>query len=362
MKIGVLGAGQLGRMMAISGYPLNHQFGFSGNSNNEPSALLGHMFALEDNLDNIESLVAFADVITYESENTDVEVVREINKNIPVYPGEKSLFTTQHRGREKALFNHLDIPCAPYQMVNSETDLKAAVEKIGLPAILKTATEGYDGKGQFLMRDESQITEAWQSMNGVESILEGFVNFKRELSLIAVRGIDNDHRYYPLVENTHHDGILRLTIAPAQDIDPAVQTTAEHYMQTLLDEMNHVGVLTIELFETEDGLVVNEMAPRVHNSGHWSIEGANTSQFENHVRAITGMPLGDTTSTHNFSAMVNIIGKTGPTNIALNMPNAHLHLYDKIERADRKLGHINITANTHAELTNSIEKLKDFLP
>jgi len=362
MKIGVLGAGQLGRMLAISGYPLSHQFGFSGNSNDEPSALLGHMFALEDNADNIESLVAFADVITYESENTDVAIVKEINKNVVVYPGEKSLFTTQHRGREKALFDQLNIPCASYQMVNSETDLKAAVEKIGLPAILKTATEGYDGKGQFLIQDESQITEAWQSMNGVESILEGFVNFKRELSLIAVRGIDNDHRYYPLVENTHHDGILRLTIAPAQDIDPAVQTTAEHYMQTLLDEMDHVGVLTIELFETEDGLVVNEMAPRVHNSGHWSIEGANTSQFENHVRAITSMPLGDTTPIHNFSAMVNIIGKTGPTNIVLNMPNAHLHLYDKTERADRKLGHINITASTQAELTNSIEKLKDFLP
>jgi 5-(carboxyamino)imidazole ribonucleotide synthase len=320
------------------------------------------MFALEDNADNIESLVGFADVITYESENTDVEVVREINKNVSVYPGEKSLFTTQHRGREKALFDQLNIPCAPYQMVNSEADLKAAVEKIGLPAILKTATEGYDGKGQFLMRDESQITEAWQSMSGVESILEGFVNFKRELSLIAVRGIDNDHRYYPLVENTHHNGILRLTIAPAQDIDPAVQTTAEHYMQTLLDEMDHVGVLTIELFETEDGLVVNEMAPRVHNSGHWSIEGANTSQFENHVRAITGMPLGDTTPIHNLNAMVNIIGKTGPTNIALNMPNAHLHLYGKTERADRKLGHINITASSQAELDESIEKLKDFLP
>jgi 5-(carboxyamino)imidazole ribonucleotide synthase len=199
-------------------------------------------------------------------------------------------------------------------------------------------------------------------MNGVESILEGFVNFKRELSLIAVRDIDNDHRYYPLVENTHHDGILRLTIAPAQDIDPAVQTTAEHYMKTLLDEMDHVGVLTIELFETEGGLVVNEMAPRVHNSGHWSIEGANTSQFENHVRAITGMPLGDTTPIHNFSAMVNIIGKTGPTNIVLKMTNAHLHLYDKTERADRKLGHINITASSQAELDESIEKLKDFLP
>ena len=362
MKIGVLGAGQLGRMLAISGYPLNHQFGFSGNSADEPSALLGHMFALEDNADNIESLVAFADVITYESENTDVAIVKEICKNVAVYPGEKSLFTTQHRGREKALFDQLDIPCASYQMVNSEADLKAAVEKIGLPAILKTATEGYDGKGQFLMRDESQVTEAWQSMNGVESILEGFVNFKRELSLIAVRGIDNDHRYYPLVENLHHNGILRLTIAPAQDIDPAVQTTAEHYMKTLLDEMDHVGVLTIELFETEGGLVVNEMAPRVHNSGHWSIEGANTSQFENHVRAITGMPLGDTTPIHNFSAMVNIIGKTGPTNIVLKMPNAHLHLYDKTERDDRKLGHINITASSQAELDESIEKLKDFLP
>ena len=362
MKIGVLGAGQLGRMMAISGYPLNHQFGFSGNSNDEPSALLGHMFALEDNADNIESLVVFADVITYESENTDVEIVREINKNVPVYPGEKSLFITQHRGREKALFDQLDIPCAPYQMVNSLTDLERAVAKIGLPAILKTATEGYDGKGQFLMRSEDQIKEAFESMNGVESILEGFVNFKRELSLIAVRDTDNDHKYYPLVENTHHDGILRLTIAPAQNIDVDVQKTAEHYMQTLLDEMDHVGVLTIELFETENGLVVNEMAPRVHNSGHWSIEGANTSQFENHIRAITSMPLGDTSLTHNFSAMVNIIGKIGPTQIPLTMPNAHLHLYDKDGRANRKLGHINITADSLANLEKGIEQLKDFLP
>jgi 5-(carboxyamino)imidazole ribonucleotide synthase len=199
-------------------------------------------------------------------------------------------------------------------------------------------------------------------MNGVESILEGFVNFKRELSLIAVRDTDNDHKYYPLVENTHNDGILRLTIAPAQNIDVDVQKTAEHYMQTLLDEMDHVGVLTIELFETENGLMVNEMAPRVHNSGHWSIEGANTSQFENHIRAITGMPLGDTSLTHNFSAMVNIIGKIGPIQILLTMSNANLHLYDKGERVNRKLGHINITADSLEDLEKSIEQLKDFLP
>jgi 5-(carboxyamino)imidazole ribonucleotide synthase len=362
MKIGILGAGQLGRMMAISGYPLNHQFGFSGNSKDEPSALLGRMFALEDNADNIKSLTDFADIITYESENTDIEIVRKINKNIPVYPSEKSLFTTQHRGREKALFDKLNIPCASYKIINSEDDLKLAIQKIGLPAILKTTTEGYDGKGQFLIKDENQIKNAFASMNGVESILEGFVTFKRELSLIAVRDINNNHKYYPLVENTHHNGILRLTIAPAQAINPEVQKTAERYMQTLLDEMDHIGVLTIELFETEYGLVVNEMAPRVHNSGHWSIEGANTSQFENHIRAISGMPLGDTTPTHKFSAMINIIGKIGPIDIVLNMANAHLHLYNKTERDNRKLGHININANSLTALKNSIKQLSDFLP
>ncbi|MBW5290583.1 MAG: Phosphoribosylaminoimidazole carboxylase ATPase subunit [Candidatus Ruthia sp. Asou_11_S2] len=362
MKIGILGAGQLGRMLALSGYSLNHQFGFSGNATNEPATLLGHMFTKNNNSDNIDSLVEFADVITFESENTEVGIVKEINKKIPVYPNEKSLFITQHRGREKALFNQLNIPCAPYQMVNSEADLQAAVETIGLPAILKTATEGYDGKGQFFIHETSQITKAWESINGVESILEGFVNFKRELSLIAVRGIDNSHKYYPLVENTHHQGILRLTIAPAQNIDKKVQETAQHYMQTLLDEMNYVGVLTIELFDTENGLVVNEMAPRVHNSGHWSIEGANTSQFENHIRAITGMPLGDTTPTHPFCAMINIIGQLGDIDAILEMPNAHLHLYDKSERKNRKLGHINMTANSQTELEDSIAKLKDFLP
>ncbi len=362
MKVGVLGAGQLGRMLALAGYPLKHQFGFSGQSNDEPSALLGHLFAQDDNADHIESLAAFADVITYESENTDVEAVREINKNVPVYPGEKSLYTTQHRGREKALFDQLGIPCAPYQVVNSLEALEAAVATIGLPGILKTTTEGYDGKGQFVIKSANQVLEAWESMQGAEAILEGFVNFKRELSLIAVRGIDNDHRYYPLVENTHHEGILRLTIAPAQAIDPQVQQTAERYMESLLDEMDHVGALTIELFETDNGLVANEMAPRVHNSGHWSIEGANTSQFENHVRAITGMPLGDTTPTHPHSAMINIIGQTGPVEKALEMANAHLHLYDKAEREGRKLGHINLTANSMAELEASIDQLKAFLP
>jgi len=362
MKVGVLGAGQLGRMLAIAAYPLGHQMAFTANSEDEPAALLGKTFISGNKQDAITQLTNTSEVITYESENIDVAIVKEISKKTLVYPGEKSLFITQHRGREKAIFDQLDIPCAPYQIVNSLADLRTAVEKIGLPAILKTTTEGYDGKGQFVIRSNDQIEKSWQSMDGVEAILEGFVNFKRELSLIAVRGIDDSHKYYPLVENTHHNGILRLTIAPADNISAKVQEQAEHYMQTLLDEMDHVGILTIELFETTNGLVVNEMAPRVHNSGHWSIEGARTSQFENHVRAITGSPLGETTCLHQYCAMINIIGKHGPIDKALELSNTHLHLYGKKERKGRKLGHITITANTLNELKTTLSALEAFMP
>lgn len=359
MNIGVLGAGQLGRMLALSGYPLGHQFGFVGQTNNEPAALLGHQFSQNDNL---EALMDFADVITYESENIDVAIVQQINPNVVVYPGEKSLFISQHRAREKALFQKLNIPCAPYQTVNSAADLQQAVARIGSPAILKTATEGYDGKGQFVINDTGQIQQAWASMNGAAAVLEGFVDFQRELSLVAVCGIDRQCKFYPLVENTHHQGVLRLTQAPAKNISADLQKTAQNYMQSLLDEMNHVGVLTIEMFETADGLVVNEMAPRVHNSGHWSIEGAHSSQFENHIRAITGMPLGECSLRFPCCAMINIIGDFTATDKVLNMPNAHLHLYNKTPRKHRKLGHITLTATSQQQLDESLQQLKMLLP
>ena len=361
-NIGVLGAGQLGRMLAIAGYPLGQKFGFLGGGPTDPSALLGHMHTDMDDTDSIEALTRFADVITYESENTDVETVRRIAETVPVYPGEKSLYYSQHRGREKGLFDQLGIPCAPYRMVSDRATLESAVEDLGLPAILKTTTEGYDGKGQFLIREPGQLDEAWAAMNGREAILEGFVKFRRELSIIAVRNAADEHVYYPLVENDHHQGILRLTRAPATDVAPEIQQRAEGYMQALLDEMDHVGCLALELFETDDGLVANEMAPRVHNSGHWTIEGANTSQFENHVRAITGLPLGDTAPRQPFAAMVNIIGETGPVSEVLRLPNAHLHLYDKTERPGRKLGHINVVADSRDELEATLERLRPFLP
>ena len=362
-NIGILGAGQLGRMLAIAGYPLGQKFGFLGTSDDEPSALLGHMHKQSDDVDVYKKLIEFADVITYESENTDVEIVRMIAKTIPVFPAEKSLFVSQHRGREKAMFDQLGIPCAPYMVVDSIEMLKVAVEEIGLPAVLKTTTEGYDGKGQFVLRSEDQIEQAWSEIGGRELVLEGFVDFMRELSIVAVRNANNEHVYYPLVQNIHHEGILRYTIAPAREISEEIQQAAETYIKSLLDELDHVGVLTLELFETmHDGLVANEMAPRVHNSGHWTIEGAMTSQFENHVRAITGLPLGDTTPRQPLAAMVNIIGKTGPVEKVLTMPKAHLHLYDKAERADRKLGHINILADTEEELFEQLKQLAEFLP
>ena len=245
MKIGVLGSGQLGRMLALSAYPLGHQMRFLASSVEDPSSLLGDIFIQNGSQEIIEDFANNCDVVTYESENTAVNIVKEISQKTIVYPSAKSLYTSQHRGREKSLFDKLNIPCAPYQMVNNLSELKIAVKKIGLPAILKTATDGYDGKGQFLIKSDSQLDQAWKSMSGVESILEGFVDFKRELSLVAVRGINNSHEYYPLVENSHHNGILRLTIAPAQNISPKLQQQAESYMRSLLDEMNHVGVLTI---------------------------------------------------------------------------------------------------------------------
>lgn len=358
-QVGVLGAGQLGRMLALAGYPLGHQFAFSANQPDEPATMLGKVFTHHPT--DLETLAQQSDVITYESENTSVELVKQLSKTTPVYPSAESLYYAQDRGREKALFNELAIPCAPYQLVNNQTELAQAIEKIGLPAVLKTTREGYDGKGQCVIKHLSQLEQAWQAVGEKPSILEGFVHFKRELSIIAVRNPQGQQVYYPLVENQHRDGILRLTLAPASEINPQIQQQAEHYMQTLLDKMQHVGALTLELFETETGLIANEMAPRVHNSGHWTIEGANTSQFENHVRAITGLPLGDTRPIHPYCAMINIIGRYQDLSQPLSLPCVHVHLYDKAERENRKIGHITLTADTQAQRDTLLEKLKAWL-
>lgn len=363
LRIGILGGGQLGRMMALAGYPLDLAFSFFDSNPDCPSAALGPRYGDTDNSEaSLDAFIASADVFTYEFENIPVAWVERIAAQKPVYPGVKSLAVSQNRINEKNLFAGLKIPSARFAEIRSESDLQQAVATLGLPLVIKTVTMGYDGKGQFLLKTIEQVAEAWAQL-GTQAplIAEEFIHFKRELSMIAVRGRDGKTVCYPLTENTHHRGILSHSIAPAPFVDSDTQLTAERYISAILHELDHVGAITLEMFETRNGLYANETAPRVHNSGHWTIEGARCSQFENHVRAVAGFPLGATTCDRP-TAILNIIGLHPKTEDILKQPDAHLHLYGKTEREGRKLGHITLTANNHHDLASSISQVADMLP
>ena len=363
LRIGVLGGGQLGRMMALAGYPLNLSFAFFDKAVDCPSAALGPRFGDDHYSDaSLQAFIDSADVFTYEFENIPTRWVEAIAARKPVYPGVKSLAVSQNRINEKKLFAALNIPSARFHEIRSEADLSAAVASLGLPLVVKTVTEGYDGKGQFLLREANQVSLCWSKLGAnAPLIAEEFIQFKRELSIIAVRGQDGNTLFYPLAENHHHGGILSHSLVPAPHLDENTQLTAERYISSILHELGHVGVLTLELFETRHGLMANETAPRVHNSGHWSIEGAHSSQFENHVRAVAGLPLGSTRA-EKPSAMINIIGKHPSAHDVLNVTDAHLHLYGKSEREGRKLGHITVTADSYPELEMRMSRLAEVLP
>lgn len=363
LRIGVLGGGQLGRMMALAGYPLNLSFAFFDKAVDCPSAALGPRFGDDDYSDaSLQAFIDSADVFTYEFENIPTRWVEAIAARKPVYPGVKSLAVSQNRLNEKQLFAALNIPSARFHEIRSEADLSAAVAALGLPLVIKTVTEGYDGKGQFLLREAEQVSACWNKLGASAPLIaEEFIQFKRELSIIAVRGQDGATSFYPLAENHHHGGILSHSLVPAPHLDENTQLTAERYISSILRELGHVGVLTLELFETRHGLMANETAPRVHNSGHWSIEGAPSSQFENHVRAVAGLPLGSTRA-EKPSAMINIIGKHPSAHDVLSITDAHLHLYGKSEREGRKLGHITVTADSYPELEMRMSRLAEVLP
>jgi 5-(carboxyamino)imidazole ribonucleotide synthase len=373
VTIGILGGGQLGYMLALAGYPLGLHFRFLDPS---PEAPVGRIATrITANFTDRAALTRFASglaLVTYEFENVPVEAARFLAERVPVLPPPAALEAAQDRLKEKTLFQELGIATTDFRPVATREALDAAVKQLGLPAVLKTCRMGYDGKGQWALRSTEDVArvqrELPQSPEKSRSspktdlpafILERFVPFTRELSILAARGRTGETAFYPLVENHHRDGILRLSLAPAPRLDPALQRAAEDAARRVLESLQYAGVLAIEFFEHNGRLLANEMAPRVHNSGHWSIEGAVTSQFENHLRAVTGLPLGAPHAL-GHSAMLNLIGEVPDAAEVLGIRDAHLHLYGKVARAGRKLGHVTLRAASSEQLASRLAELPGF--
>ena len=357
--LAVLGGGQLGRMLGLAGIPLGVRFRFLDPSPDAPAAAVGDLVVggLGDE-GALAEVSAGADVVTYEWEGVPATAAELLARRLPVRPGARPLEVSQDRLVEKDTCRALGIGTPEYRAVDSRASLDDAVAATALPAVLKTRRGGYDGKGQFVLRAAGDADAAWAELGGPEValVLEAFVPFDRELSVVAVRGLDGAIACWPVVENVHRDGILRVTRAPAPDLDRDTEHAAEQIATKLLTELDHVGVLAIELFDVGGVVLANELAPRVHNSGHWTIEGAVTSQFENHVRAVLGLPLGDTAA-RGAAAMVNCIGAIPDPAAVLAVPGAHLHDYGKTPRTGRKVGHVTVVADTPADRDTRLSQL-----
>ena len=377
--IGILGGGQLGMMLAEAALPLGYQCVFLEDSADCPASLYGQVYTSEQ----LEEFIAAADVFTLEFENTPTATVERLTKlskdkqKQGMFPPLLALDVAQDRLKEKQLFNELDIATVPFVSVSSLAELQQASQTLGLPIVLKTSRGGYDGKGQYVIREDHEIKLAWQDLKDAVSgrgsltstsaplIAEGFIHFSREVSIIAARAQDGSVRCYDLVENHHHQGILAKTQAPAVGTSHLFNK-AQNTMTTLMNHLDYVGVMALELFVSKDAqgydqLLANEIAPRVHNSGHWSIEGAITSQFENHIRAVVGLPLGDTDNIHP-AIMVNVLGAYPDISAIMAIDGAHYHSYHKAERPDRKIAHITLMPNDVADLEPALAKLVASLP
>ena len=358
MKIGVIGGGQLGRMMALAGIPLGLRFYFLDPS---PDACAGDVGTLilgqYDDPEAIDRLLAEVDVVTFEFESVPAEAVAYIAQYKPVFPAADSLAIARERWAEKSVFTALNIPVAPVYKIENQHDVALACAEIGLPAIVKTRTLGYDGKGQRLLKNLTDIEGLFESLGSVPLIYEGFVDFDCEVSCIAVRSAAGETRVYPLVENVHRQGVLHSSTPTRQH---PLQHLAEQHASTVMDHLGYVGVLTFEFFVQGGLLIANEMAPRVHNSGHWTIEGAQCSQFENHIRAISGLPLGSTEAL-GYSMMYNLIGCDIDTHALLAVDGSCLHDYRKAPKPGRKVGHVTLVADRPDSLALRKNTLSGFI-
>lgn len=354
MKIGVLGGGQLAQMLALEGIPLGFRFRFFDPSPDVPAAAVGeHICASFEDTAALDSFCENLDLVTYEFENVPTATVEYLARKLPVHPSLACLTVTQERLAEKVLLQQLKIPTAEFIAIDTAEDMYNVAKHIGFPCMLKTRRSGYDGKGQRFIQNEKELLPAWKELGNVPVIAEQYVQFSRELSLLAVRSLHGSVQYYSLTENLHSEGILRRSTAPALS---SLQTIAESYASLIMNHLHYVGVFCIEFFERDGALMVNEMAPRVHNSGHWTIEGAKTSQFENHLRAISGMPLGSTDILFP-TVMFNCIGTMPDICMLMGIENAHVHMYGKSARPGRKLGHITIMGNNDASGILDLERM-----
>lgn len=353
--VGVLGAGQLARMLAQAGQKAGLKFIFLDPAQGACAAEFGeHIQADWDDEAALKELGQRCDVVTFDFENVPEASATLIESLCPVYPPPLALFTSQDRMREKTLMKDLGIPVAPFMPVSSRPELFAAVETLGLPCVLKTRRFGYDGKGQAVLRLQEDLERAWQVLGDRELICESFVSFDAECSIIAARGKDGATGFWPLTRNLHRDGVLAISIAPT--FDAALQARAEALIVPILDKLEYVGVLALELFLKDGELLVNEFAPRVHNSGHWTIDGAVTSQFENHVNAICGLPLGSTANSRR-SLMFNLLGAMPAVVEFKEDANVHWHDYHKAARPGRKIGHVTVIAETQSGLESRASQL-----
>lgn len=362
--VGILGGGQLARMLALSGAPLGLRFLVMDTAADACAGQFAPM-VVGDFTDR-DALAEFAsriDVATFDFENVPAESAHWLAQRVPVFPSPRALAVAQDRLAEKTLFGELGIPVPAFADVASREALDAAVARIGLPAVLKTRRLGYDGKGQFRLRAAEDVAAAWQALGAqadtVGLILEAFVPFERELSVVAVRARDGEFRAWPPTENWHVDGVLSASLAPAR-VSDALASQAIAHARTLAEALDYVGVFALELFCVEGALLANELAPRVHNSGHWTIEGAETSQFQNHLRAVLGLPLGDTRAI-GHACMLNWVGAMPEALPVLSSPGGHWHDYGKAPRAGRKVGHATLREDSTAALAAALVRIGEAL-
>lgn len=353
--LGVLGSGQLGRMFAMAARRMGYRVHTFSPESDTPTGQVAdvEITANYNDLDALRKFAAGVQAITFEFENIPVESVRAVADLVPVHPAGKVLHTTQHRLREKTFLSDNGFPVAPFSLVNNLAELQSAQTAFNTAAVLKTAGFGYDGKGQVKILSAADCPSAWEKMQGAEAVLEGFVDFEREISVVAARGQDGAFVHYGALDNTHARHILDLTVAPAA-ISPALAGQAAGLARAVMEKLGVVGVMCVEMFVSYEGkILINELAPRPHNSGHFSIDACAASQFEQQVRTLCGLPLGDTALLRP-AAMVNLLGDLWAHGepdwaAALAMPGVRLHLYGKaVARPGRKMGHLTVLADTGA--------------